>query len=171
MKKIKDRILLGAVSGFLAGLPADFLNKIENKLGLTDRSYDEMASSLFAHKNKSTTGKVLGSFANQTLNCSAGVLTAYTLSATGRDHAVLKGIGVGVLYWFALYGVTSGSGMLPKSKKPLTSLLGFVDHIVGGATIGLAVSRLGDDSLFPDQPNPKPGQKLPLVSTGHCQQP
>lgn len=164
MRKIRDRILLGVVSGLLGALPADFLNKIQYNLGLTDRKYNEMASSLFTKKNKSTTGKILGSIANETLNASVGVTTTYTLSATGRDHAILKGVGVGMVYWFGLYGLTSGLGLLPKSKKPLTPLLSFVDHVIGGASIGLIVSKLGDDSLFPDK-EVREGEKLPLISS------
>lgn len=67
MKKIKDRILLGVISGLLGALPADSLNKIEYNLGLTDRKYNEMTSSLVTAKNKSKTGKILGTLANETL--------------------------------------------------------------------------------------------------------
>ncbi len=36
-----------------------------------------------------------------------------------------------------------------KSKKPLTALLSFGDHLIFGAVTATLVSKLGDDSLFP----------------------
>jgi len=43
-----------------------------------------------------------------------GVATTYTLSATGRDYAVLKGMAIGGLYWFGLYGLSTKLGMPAK---------------------------------------------------------
>lgn len=164
MKKIKDRVLLGIVSGLIAAIPGRLLNTAEYSAGLTDAKYSHMAASLFTNKENSDLGQLLGSVANEAMVTTTGVAITYTLSATGRDSAVIKGIGVGTMYWFGLYGLTSALGILPKSKKPLSPLLGFVDHIIFGASCGLIASKLGDDSLFPDNEIKTPEDKLPLIS-------
>ena len=151
--KIKDRILLGIVSGLAASMPGRVLNELEFKRGLTDQTYEQTASSIFVKRKqiKTMPGKAIGIVANQALAASTGVLTAYVLSATGRDHAVLKGMGVGTLYWMALRGLPSKLGLALPQKKPLTPLLSLLDHLIFGATLGYLTGKLGHDRLFPDK--------------------
>ncbi|WP_050780776.1 hypothetical protein [Dethiobacter alkaliphilus] len=157
--KIKDRFLLGVISGLFGTIPVDALNSAQYRMGLTDRKYAHMAARFFTPKERT----ILGPVANETLNTSIGVMIAYALSASGRDFAALKGAGVGALYWFTLYGLTTGLGLLPKSKKPLSSILGFTDHLIAGATIGMIAGKLGDDSLFPDNKIKTVEEKTPLI--------
>ncbi len=164
MKKIKDRIFLGIVSGLIGGMPGKLLNTIEYCNGLTDVKYGQMAASLFTSKKRSNLGQLLGSVSNEALVTSTGIAITYTLSATGRDFAVLKGMGIGIVYWFGLYGLSSRIGLSPKNKKPLSSLLGLIDHIIFGTLSGVIASNLGDDSLFPDNVIKTPKDKLPLFS-------
>ncbi|EGW36325.1 hypothetical protein [Desulfosporosinus sp. OT] len=150
MHKIKDRIFLGIVAGMLGSIPGRILNKIEFEFGLTDSRYEQMAASLFvtkkdAHKSK---GKVVGKIANSLLANAVGVATTYTLSATGRDYSLLKGIGITSIAWQGIYGIST-QAHVRKSKKPLAAMLSYVDHVVFGATTAKLVTTLGDDSLFP----------------------
>ena len=61
--KIKDRILLGIVSGLAASMPGRVLNELEFKRGLTDQTYEQAASSIFVKRKQicpcqeSTTGQ------------------------------------------------------------------------------------------------------------------
>lgn len=66
MQKIKDRFLLGIVTGIVASLPGRVMNKIEFELGLTDSRYEQMAASLFVNKkdSHSVQGKIIGKIAN-----------------------------------------------------------------------------------------------------------
>ena len=97
MKKIKDRIILGAISGILASWPLRLSNALQYKLGLTELRYDQIASPLFIPKNKKDTpGAIaLGEIINIMNTGVVGVLTTYILSLTGRDKAIIKGMGVG----------------------------------------------------------------------------
>lgn len=149
--KIKDRILLGIVSGLAASIPGRALNELEYKRGLTDQTYEQAASYVFIRRKQIQTlpGKAIGIIANQALAATTGVLTAYVLSSTGRDHAILKGMGIGILYWMALRGLPSKLGFAFPQKKPLTPLLSLLDHLIFGATLGYLTDKLGDDSLFP----------------------
>lgn len=143
----------------LGAIPVDALNSVHYRMGLTDRKYAHMASRFFTRGERT----LLGPVANETLNASVGVTVTYALSASGRDFAAIKGAGVGALYWFALYGLTTGLGLLPKSKKPLSSILGFTDHLIGGACIGMIAAKMGDDSLFPDNEIQTAEDKTPLI--------
>jgi multidrug transporter EmrE-like cation transporter len=151
MKKIKDRLLLGVIAGTLASIPGRVLNKIEFEAGLTDSRYEQMAALLLvnkkdAHKNP---GKVIGKIVNGLLADAVGIATTYTLSTTGRDYAIFKGIGITSLAWLGMYGFGTKENMR-KSKKPLVPLLSYLDHIIFGTTTALLVKTLGDDKLFPD---------------------
>ena len=151
MHKIKDRIFLGIVAGMLGSIPGRVLNKLEFELGLTDSRYEQMAASLFvtkkdAHKPR---GKAVGKIANSLLANSVGIATTYILSATGRDYSILKGIGITSMAWQGIYGIST-QAHVRKSKKPLAALLSYLDHAVLGATTAIIVTKLGDDSLFPD---------------------
>lgn len=162
--KIKDRFLLGVVTGLIASIPGRVLNEIEYRMGLTEHTYEKAAGSIFVQHNEINTpaGKAIGIIANQALVATAGVATTYVLSATGRDNAVTKGIGIKMLYWMLLEGLPSNLGIAISHKKPQTPLLSILDHIIFGASCGYLASKLGDDSLFPDAT-----PQLPLVANQH----
>lgn len=165
MLKIKDRIVLGILSGIIGSIPGRLLNTIEYDLGIVDSKYGQMAAGLFISKNKvnTPTGKLLGSVANEFLATTTGIAVTYTLSATGRDKAVLKGMGVGSLYWFLLYGLSAPLANTSKSKKPASPLFSLVDHLIFGATASIVTSKFGDDSLFPDGRIKSSNNKLPII--------
>ncbi|HWI55273.1 MAG TPA: hypothetical protein VNT57_06250 [Desulfobacteria bacterium] len=168
MKKIKDRIILGALSGLIAGAIGRAINAVEYKAGLTDLRFNHHGASLFLpHKEaKANTieGKIISSVVNNTMTSATGAMITYMLSITGRDYAMFKGAGVGIMQWIGIWGIFSKLRLTVKSNKPLTHILGCIDHVVFGATIGLLVSKLGDDNLFPDT-QIKKGKKLPLIAT------
>jgi len=165
MLRIKDRIFLGILSGLIGSIPGRLLNAVEYNRGIVDAKYGQMAAGLFINKNKADTpaGKLLGSVANELLAASTGISVTYTLAATGRDNAVLKGMGVGSLYWFLLYGLSAKLGDTPKSKKTVSPLLSLADHLIFGTLAGVVTATIGDDSLFPDGQVKSSHNKLPLV--------
>ncbi len=170
MHKIKDRITLGAISGIIAGVFGRLLNAIQYKLGLTDISSTQLATPIFIPKNKADTpeGIALSEIINSTNTGAIGVLMAYMFSLTGRDKAIMKGIGVGALSWVLLQGVASGLGLKVKSNKPLTPILGFFNHALYGSLCAYFITNLGNDNLFPD-PQISKQEKVPVVYTGTTQ--
>lgn len=150
MRKIKDRIFLGFIAGMLGAIPGRLLNTIEFELGLTDSRYEEMAAMLFTNRREihKPKGKNIGRIANSLLTSTIGVTATYVLSKTGRDYAVLKGMGLASLSWLGIYGLST-QAQIRKSKKPGVALLSFLDHLVFGATTATLISKLGDDRLFP----------------------
>lgn len=167
MRKIKDRIILGMVSGILAGKIAEYSNVLQYKWGLTDVSYALAASKLFIPKSKvnSTQAQILSSMVNGVNEGIAGTMIAYFLTLTGRDRAVLKSTGLGCMLWVLLNGLVYSVGLRIKTQKPLTPMLSFLDHVLFGSLCGFLVSRLGDDSLFPDK-TIREQDEIPIVYTG-----
>jgi hypothetical protein len=127
----------------------------------------QVCSGLFLPKKEAKAntpeGKIIASLVNTTMLAASGTLATYLLSITGRDKAAVKGAGIGTFQWIVIYGLMSRLGLTVKSNRPITNILSYFDHLAYGATMGLLVSRLGDDSLFPDK-KVKKGEKLPLVA-------
>jgi hypothetical protein len=165
--KIKDRIILGAISGILIAWPLRIVNAVEYKLGLIDMRYDHISSALFIpKKQKDTPGAIaLGEIINIMNTGVVGVIMSYILSLTGRDKAIIKSIGVGSMSWVFINGLIANLGLKIKSKKPITPFLALFDHAIWGALCGLFISKFGDDSLFPDT-NIRKQEKIPVVYTG-----
>jgi|GEM_PF-366543 len=166
MGKIKDRIFLGIVTGVISSIPGRLLNACEYRAGLTEAKYGQLAANLFVDKKKADTmeGRVIGAIANGILTGVGGTFAVYLLSMTGRDKAAVKGMGIGLLLWLALFGLTPRAGVVERPRKPLTSLLGLIDHLIFGSLCGVIASRLGDDSMFPDTGKQNRKEKLPLFS-------
>lgn len=151
MKKIKDRIILGLVTSALSGIPGRLINAWEYDKGYTDIKYGQMAASLFPQNQTNTPeSKAIGGITNQINTGMAAIAVTYLLSATGRDKAIVKGMGVLATTWVGVYGLTSRLGLTVNNKKPLAHLLSFKDHLIFGGLCGLVAANLGDDSLFPD---------------------
>ena len=152
MKKIKDRITLGAISGLLSGTPDTVINALEYRAGITDLTYGQMGANLFLTENKINTrvAQAAGYLANFSAVGAGGVIFAYLLSLTGRDHAVVKGVGLGLVSWLTVYGLGSKIGLSVKTKKPLAPVLSFFDHVLYGSLLGLITPKLGDETLFSD---------------------
>ncbi|OWZ83021.1 hypothetical protein [Natranaerobius trueperi] len=160
MRKIKDRIILGVVSGIIGGIPGALFNSFEYKKGLVDVKYGQMAASLFTTKDRVNTfsGRTLGKLANFILTSTLGTAITYTLSTTGRDYAITKGMGIASLYWYLLFGVSPRLIVPAKSKKASSNLLSLVDHLVFGAFTSVLITKLGDDPLFRDN-----NKRTPLI--------
>lgn len=165
MKKITDRIFLDLICGVVTGFPGRMLNTLEYHLGITDVKYGQTAANLFLPKDKVNTkeAQITGSLTNHIGLGVLGSSIVYLLSATGRDYAAIKGMGIGASAWVAVYGLAVRFGVEVRSKKPLAPVLSFIDHALFGALCGVLVSKLGDDSLFPNPQVKK--DKIPLFYT------
>ena len=168
MFKIKDRITHGIVTGVIAGTPDFIINALEHRAGLTGSTYAQMGANVFLPKGKLNNkgAKAIGMLANYILVGTTGVAFSYLLSATGRDKAVLKGIGCGMISWVLVYGMGTKVGLIVGNKKPSAHLFSLVDHVLFGSLLGLIAPRIGDDLLFPDSDKGKIGEQMPLIATG-----
>ncbi|MTI85653.1 MAG: hypothetical protein FH756_17585 [Firmicutes bacterium] len=167
MKKIKDRIILGAISGVVTSVPVQIIDALLHERGITDVPYGYSASRIFLAKNKtkSPASKALSALINFTNAGLVGTTIAYTLSLTGKDKAIIKGAGVGTIMWVSIAGLLSNVGLNVQSKKPATPLLSFAEHVIFGTVCSSIITKISDDSLFPDK-DIREQDKIPLVYTG-----
>jgi hypothetical protein len=153
MRKIKDRILLGALSGTIASVAGRILNKFNFKKGLTDIRYNPMAAQLFLSKKKSKSpqGVFLGSIVNNINTAVNGIGLTYFLSATGKDHLLLKGMGAGAFSWILIDGIMGSRVLKIRSGKPFAPTVRLGEHLVYGMLCAALITQLGDESLFPQK--------------------
>jgi hypothetical protein len=88
MFKIKDRILLGTLSGIISAGIGRIINKINYEKGLTDIRYNPLAAELFLPKKLCNTegGALLGFIVNNINVAVNSIAITYLLSATGKDY-------------------------------------------------------------------------------------
>lgn len=167
MVKIKDRILLGALSGILASFPARIINRLSHAKKLTDIRYNPLAARLFLDEKeiKTTPGVLTGAIVNNINTATTGVAITYLISATGRDNAILKGMGISAFLWILVDGALSSHLLKIKSKKPIGPITHLAEHLFYGAVCATLITKLGDDSLFPPKEKDY-AERTPLVYTG-----
>jgi len=167
MKKIKDRILLGAITGALVSAPQQVIDIWMDRRGITDVAYGPTAAKIFLTKKQTKTpgGRVISAVINTINTGAVATSIVYTLSLTGKDYAVVKGAGMGALMWVGIAGLLSNVAMNIKSERPSAPLISLAHHLLFGAMCGYTITKLGDDSLFPDS-SVREQQKVPVVYTG-----
>lgn len=169
MKKFKDRITLGAVAGILASIPLQVFATLTHKYKITDVSYYYSASALFLNKDKTDTlgGKLISILVTCFGTGATGSFIAYLLSLTGKDNAMLKGAGVGAMQWIGMTGLLANKGLNVRSKRTITPLIGLFEHLSHGALCGYLITRMGDESLFPDK-EVSEQEEIPVFYTRPC---
>jgi hypothetical protein len=172
MKKIKDRIVLGAVTGTVVSIPMQLLDVYLNKHGMTDVAYGPTAAKLFLKKKQTRTlgGRVVSAAVNAVNTGAVGTSIVYMLSLSGKDKAVIKGAGIGALMWVGVAGFLSNKGLNVVSKKPATPLFSLALHLLFGGMSAYTITKLGDESLFPDK-RVQDREKVPVLYTGANQKP
>lgn len=169
MKKIKDRILLGAITGIAVSAPLQIVDALIHWRKITDVSYGYSASRLFLKKKESKTpgGKAVSSIVNFINAALTATSIAYILSITGKDNAIVKGAGAGALMWVGLNGILSTAILGTKSKKPATPLSAFTLHLLLGALCSYVIIKTGDERLFPEEKynNVSKQDKIPVFNT------
>ncbi|MFZ7101452.1 MAG: hypothetical protein ACOWWO_02195 [Peptococcaceae bacterium] len=171
MFKIKDRILLGSICGFIpSAISSIIINKTTNKLGLNDITYIPMAANLFLPKKKinSRQGNLLGFIVNCINGALSSISLTYFLSATGKDYKIFKGIGSGAFFWIIIDGLFGSQLLKVKSSKSSAPTIRLLEHISTGILSAVLITKLGDESLFPPKAS-KPLKRIPLIHTGISQ--
>ncbi len=151
LHKIKDRMLLGVVSGLGSNIVKNGLNVTWRLMGWSDLGSQQRATGMFLPKRKLFTrkGRFVGYFADSIVASLIGCATVSVMSITGKNKPVLRGSALGLSVWLLLYG---GLGTLGAtkifSKSPSTMLTELISHLAFGATSGLIIDKLGDEDLF-----------------------
>ncbi len=151
--KIKDRMLLGTVSGVIGNLAKEMAAGILIRNGRGNLSGPDMAAGIFLNRRqmlyKRRKNKLVGVITDNAIGAMLGVLNTYMLSYTGKDYYLLKGLGCGHLAWVSLFGLLTKMG--GSSKHPMSvddNFNSFISHGVYGLVTNLAIVQLGDEGLF-----------------------
>ncbi len=154
MIKLRDRVVLGLAAGMLGNLAKDGLDYLAYKKGWSELLYGHLAASLFAEPEKVRQPKdfVVGQLVDMTWGALSGVPVVYLLSWTGRDHYLLKGAAMGVLWWQVVYGLFPRLRMLQVDPQETeTNLSALLNHLAYGLVTSAAAVHLGHPDLFPAQ--------------------
>ncbi|HWI54328.1 MAG TPA: hypothetical protein VNT57_01440 [Desulfobacteria bacterium] len=163
---MRDTIMRGVTGGLIAAIPAYIIDQIEHARGLTDMTYPQFSSTLVMSKkqSKGIHGKIMGNTIHALGIAMSGVTTSYILKKTGRDHALIKGLGVGLVQGLLLAGTLPKLGLLEKPKMARTHTLSLINHIIFGLSCGYLISRMqGNETTVRDNKVSKPSAKLKLV--------
>lgn len=151
MEKIKDRFLLGIISGLGGNLAKVAVEQFFNKIGFSKTSGYTTAAGIFLKKSDISTpyGTALGIIGDNMIAAGLGISCAYWLTLMGKDHYFLKGAGLGAAEWSALYGVLSKMGATSiYPVKPKDGLVTYLSHLAFGAAKMTIAVNLGDERLF-----------------------
>lgn len=157
MKKIKDRITLGIVSGLLGTALKIASDEIFLSNKISKRSFRETASGVWVstrRQAKSPYGQILGSLLDLGMGMVGSVGQVYILSKTGKDNLFVKGTFFGIAYGSF---ITAGLSALPTNKvrpKDAESNLSYMaSHALFGLATTYAILALGDKSLWDVPPS------------------
>lgn len=155
MVKIRDRVLLGVISGLGGGLVKNAVSELLISRNLAEYGGPARAAGMLvpAHKITTPRGRIVGWLADTTISGMLGVASVYALSFTGKEKAPFKGALIGgVTAWTALYGALGRMGVTQvQDPEPKTVLSEFLAHAVYGAVTATIATTLGDEGLFNGQ--------------------
>lgn len=154
MRKIKDRVLLGTIAGFISSGIVLALQNIALKAGWITQTWAEQAEGATVSESylRSKSSAALGWLTSMFVDAFTGVAQTYIFSKTGKDQLLVKSTSMGVFSWLLLHGVSSRITQSFKAddSPPRTAFGSLISAILDCYISGVIITKLGDDSLFPD---------------------
>lgn len=151
MKKIRDRFLVGLISGLGGNLAKMAVEQVFNRTGFSKSNGYTTAAGIFLKKSdvSSPYGRAVGILADNMIAAGLGVTCIYWLTLMGKDKYLIKGAGLGAAEWGSLYGVASSIGATAiYPVKPKDAIATFLSHFAFGMTKITIAVKLGDSRLF-----------------------
>ena len=152
MKKIKDRMTLGIVSGLVGTILKTVSDEVFLRSKISQRSFRETASGVWVSSRsqaKNPYGQLLGAVMDLGLGMVGSVAQVQILSKTGKNNLLTKGTFFGVTFGATITAMLSGfntNKVKPKDSKSNLS------YIISNAIFGLgttySATLLGDKSLW-----------------------
>lgn len=164
MIKIKDRIYLGLLSGFIANIPKEALSELLYRKGIEKGRFANMAAGIFIPKKNalSKKGALFGLTHDFMLASGLGIPLVYLLSFTGKDKWLIKGLLTGGLGFGVFRGLMANVGPgKTYPKDPLSNISMTLGSLMWGAIAsGIAIS-FGEQNLY--NPNPLNKSEEPMI--------
>lgn len=149
---IKDSIVVGIVGGLVGTLIMDLSNLMLWRRKKTEMLYGHIAGSLLMSSLRTNQRKnfILGQISHMMVGSLLGIPMTYVFKKTGRDHHLLKGIGMSWLTWSVFYDLGQRLGIF-RAKPHLTKThyAALWDNLVYGIATAQAIVAVSDPSLFP----------------------
>lgn len=174
MKKIKDRMVLGIVSGIVGTILKTGSDEFFLRKKISQRSYRETAAGIWVNKRseaKKPYGQVLGTIMDLGLGMAGSIGQVYILTKTGKNNLVTKGVFFGVTFGAVITAMMSGfitNKVKPKDARSNLSYI--ISDIFYGLGTTFTTSILGDESLW-DTPPANDYLKPTKSTTAEKQQP
>lgn len=144
---LKDRIILGGISGALGVLIRDLWSYFAREIGLAKFYVWQRSADLFINgpELQSFLGNMVGFLADAIFGALLGVIFVYFLKGTTHKNILIKGWGFGIAAWLFLFAMLVGN--LPGTqttmpKDALSSFSAFIGHSIWGIITGLSAKKL-----------------------------
>ncbi|MDX9872891.1 MAG: hypothetical protein RBT41_10805 [Clostridia bacterium] len=151
MKKIKDRLTLGLLCGFLGNIPKTILNEVSYRKGLEKTRYGEIVTGIFMPKKQaqSKDGVTFGVAGDYLLASMLGIPLVYLFTYTGKDNYGLKGWvgGMAGMGLFRALIANIGPGKT-YPKDVLSNSMMSISSTLWGITAATLIVHWGDERLF-----------------------
>lgn len=136
---MQDRVLFGSMIGLLADGVKLALNYLAYRLGFASSVFWKIAASRFLTRGNLDTplAYLIGAVADLTTAALLGVVFVYILHFTTERYPLLKGAGLGLLTWVALFGTVLGQARSSLNVSPSTIMVAIVAHLVFGISLAL----------------------------------
>ncbi|MGE5559763.1 MAG: hypothetical protein ACM3XN_01745 [Chloroflexota bacterium] len=146
--RVKDRLIVGIISGVAGGVAASAFNQAGEWLGWFKSDATAKAAAPFIGRRvRKPLGHAVG-LANQATQAMAvGAMVTYALSLTGPRAAALKGMAVASMANSIVFG-TLAATIGAQSREPRAAAGGLAAGLVMGAVTGCVAARIGDPSLY-----------------------
>ncbi len=158
MRKIKDLIALGTLTGIIGTIPPLILNFITTILGFSQYYSFQLSGSIYINEPDTYTfwGMVLGGVVWEFMAAGLGIATVLLIRKTGKDFWWLKGMIISNMIMFIfIYGFFFALGapkVVPWDLKTNWSVL--IENILFGLTMSYLIIRCGDESMLPEAKRP-----------------
>jgi len=154
--KIRDRMLLGILSGLTANVGKNITMLIFGRLGFSQKSFQDVGAGFFLspRETKTFAGQIVGLLCDFSIAMTIATANVYHLSYSGRDHWFLKGLATGSVFWSTMYGflgkVGNKTSVFPVTAK--TAISSFIGHALFGISANYIVVKLADPVIFSRNP-------------------
>ena len=140
IKFFNDRLTLWVISGVIGSVIREIFDSLIIWTGLSRVHIVYLSVDLFTNNPKeihSFLGLAIGTFTDWVLGAFIGVIVGLVLQWTGHKNYLLKGIGVGLFSWVAIFGfiVHGFPQMFTAQPKCLSDVVySFLAHVIFGGT-------------------------------------
>ncbi len=145
---MRDTITIGSIAGCIASVIMTVIILIVRGLGFQFITTWETAAAIFLNMGLIHTpvGYFIGFLGQFILGASFGVAVAFALRFTGKDYYILKGIGVGAMYWIGTVGFFMHllHIQLQGRGDPLSNIMAVLEFNVLGIIDSFIIARYGD---------------------------